>query len=388
MSCYSNSCDLLSEGIMKKLICILFIAALSLPAMAEPPAAEPANVIKVPLQFQPDAFSATDYVDTAGQDFAFKKEPQYAGRRVVRGAFPDGTPYAIDAKALRLYVDFNANGDLTDDPGHSYPSSDSTLLKFKGVRLPRKKGPGQEPVMLDFETTDNPGFYCRFKSGWSGTARFGEREFKITLPDSFSETEFGFTIKVAPAGLDDLLTLDLDPDGFLGVGDHAYSAGIETADTTATAVFREITQNTGEMALEAYAAAISAGTYDDVDRAKSVVFPEGTFRLPRGAYTINGVYLKSDKGLLFSASTYEQIQAREKRRSVQLGQPLNETLTFQRIANRLQFSYRLEGKGHEDYCLVEPLGRLPNIQDQNAPTLTVKQGEKVLLSTPFDTEYG
>jgi len=376
---------------MRNLLGVLCLLSLPLLAHAQTSDA-PSGTTRVPLQFKPDAFSSEDYEEAADQDFAFKKEPHYQGRQVIRGAFPCGTAYAIDVKGKKLYIDANGSMDLTDDPRDVYDSDNEFMLEFKNVRLPRKKGPGQEPVVMDLDFLGNGSFFHTFKSGWSGTVQLGGKEFSITLPDSFAQEDFGRSMRINPADQKEPIASPVGPKGFLAIADHVYAVSVDTANSTVEAVFREITENTGEVGVDAYLVEVTQGAieYEENNETRSVIFPEKKSRLPFGQYGVSQIFLKNDNALFNLAPIYPAppFQVKAAPTTLNLGPPLRETVTAKRVSNRLQFAYRLEGKGHEEYCLVQDTEELPFRQADNAPMLTVKQGDRVLLSDKFNMEYG
>jgi len=384
---------------MRDIGCVLCLLCLPLLAFAQPPSAAAGAVsagsLKAPLQFQSDAFSVRDYEFEADQEFVFKKEPAYAGRKVMRSAFPGGVGYAIDVKARKLYVDANGNMDLTDDPKDVYTTTNEFTLEFENVRLPRKKGPGQEPVVLDLNFFDPASFSHTFKSGWSGTVKLGEKDFNIALPDSFAEEDFGRSMYITPAGHKEPFTSRVGPRGFLAIGEHVYALSVEVADSNAAVVFREIAEKTGEVFVDAYAVEVtqSISEYEEQDETTSIVFPDKKFRLPFGAYGVSTIFLRGDRAL-FSSSPFPRprFNVGAAATTVSLGPPLRETVAAKRVANRLEFSYRLEGKGKEEYSCVQDAGEKADVMPfrltENAPMLTVKQDDRVVLSDHFKTSYG
>ena len=376
---------------MRTLLIILCLLALSLSARAQATETPP-GTIRVPLQFQKDAFSTQEYGGEMNRDFVFKKEPAYTDDNVIRGALPCGTAFAVDVKGQKLYIDANGSMDLTDDAGNVYTSADSFALEFENVRLPREKRPGQEPAIVDLTFFGEDGFSHTFKSGWTGSVQLAGKDFSITIPDNFMQDEFGRWVRVNPADQKEPITSPIGPKGFLALADHVYAVNVETTDSTAVAVFREITENTGETSIDVYVMEVNQGTtaYEQNDLTSSIIFPDKKFRLPVGQYTVSKIYLKNENDLFSYTSSYPPttFQVNQSASMLSLGPPLREIVEVKRVSNRLKFSYRLEGQGHEEYCLVQDEDVSPFGQTQNAPALTVKQGDRVLLSDKFNIEYG
>lgn len=369
---------------MRTIVCVfcwvMTAGVLAFAQPSEPAPAAPAG-IDVPLLYQPDAFSKEDY-NFENMDFAFKKEPEYAGPRVYRGALPDGTGFAVDLKAGRLYLDTNRSHDLTDDPDNVY-EGDPQLLLFENVRLPRTEGPGQEPVAVNVHFTDGASFFITtVKSGWRGQVELGGRKFDIGVPDTISGEAFGGAIDVTPADGENPPTLTMGPRGWLAVGDHAYSVQIEVKDASATAILRETDKETGEIVLDAYALELTQDPDPDSFAADSmsVVFPDKKFRLPVGHYAIDQIHVRSG-AITYSATPRQgRLSVETATVSPKFGPPLKEQVTAERIGSRLKCVYQLVGQGNEVYCAADPT--------VNAPTILVKQGERELFADKFDTEYG
>ncbi len=120
----------------------------------------------------------------------FKKEPDYAGSDIVRGAMIYGPEpgnivgYAFDVKNEKLYLDSNINLDLTDDPVHrveALPGGHFELYEGLEVRIPR--GELEVPYNMDFSYSYGD-VHMSVASGWQGKVELGGETWRLSVIDN------------------------------------------------------------------------------------------------------------------------------------------------------------------------------------------------------------
>ncbi len=94
------------------------------------------------------------------------------------------TGFAWDHSAGRLYIDMNANGDLTDDPDGVYEGSVNARGRFSPVifNVMMDGRPCKVYTELDFHRYGRHGFYnWKILSSWTGDVRIGSRTWRMTV---------------------------------------------------------------------------------------------------------------------------------------------------------------------------------------------------------------
>ena len=84
-------------------------------------------------------FSLDVPIDLQEKEIVFRKEPDFGGRSVIRGAITTGAGstnfvgFALDLAKRTLYLDRNRNLDLTDDPSRVLTRTTSPSLTNRGT---------------------------------------------------------------------------------------------------------------------------------------------------------------------------------------------------------------------------------------------------------------
>jgi len=130
-----------------------------------------------------------------GKDIVFRKEPDYAGHEVVRGALPTGRDkkdhlcFAWDCTEKRLYLDVNRNLDITDDPSGVYYSynKNQNFDIFKRIRVASYPGHNPAQYLIDIFLQKHSGNeFCQIiiRSGWQDTIELHGRMWWIGIVDN------------------------------------------------------------------------------------------------------------------------------------------------------------------------------------------------------------
>lgn len=366
----------------------MMLCAAAVSAAAQEEAAPKTHTFR--LQHKPEGFSLDIPVDLEGSEVAFQKEPEYIGRKIIRGALPVGRDakgfigFALDESAATLYLDLNRNLDLTDDPEGIYEGDDTFFFaEIEGVHVTLDSEAGPVPYALAIELY-NGYFIATVRSGWHATVDINGKTRTFSVVDNLDGVIDGNDRFVLGPSDDDAFP-DWDEhvsaSRLLMLNGQAYetSFGFEGEELVAT--FTESEPPLGELELEGdhIARLILCGERD----APTVVIdsPAKLVPIPAGAYDHQQVYLDAgDTSGPFYASSEKPVSVTEgDRTSLKLGGPLNNTVGVTRSGRTLHFEYRLEGIGGEIY------DDYSEDSDEEPELIVYKDGQKVTSGT---FEYG
>ena len=167
------------------------------PGEATPPTPErPERPLQIPLEWQewPESSGAleTYTLRFSPEIKPFLREPNVGRHRVVRGAFGCGVrtnefiPFAWDQTANRLYLDLNANRDLTDDAEATYEGEYEGFLQvFRRVRLNFNTPSGRHNYLVDLRLGGTIAAQlsgtCVLRSFWQARVELGGHPYQIGL---------------------------------------------------------------------------------------------------------------------------------------------------------------------------------------------------------------
>ena len=385
------------------------------------PAAQETETIHVTLLPVQEGFSVQT-PNRAGNTVTFKKEPAYAGKMIRRGFVStneqrtEGVGYAWDESDRKLYIDFNGNLDLTDDPDSVYtgtPIQAGLGYEVRGVRLQRKIGEVNVPCIADFEFTPEGkwglGTTQTFKSGWVGEFDINGQRWRLGIGDDFGtrmrfdteEYSKALFLKRADAGrflesenLHDAPSLFLTPAFFAGVmGKFAFTLAEQPVPGSDEK--RVVIEATIKIARpETFPVRLNGKFIDSIILTQLgtepclaiIQQPDGELRLPAGTYTIKNMVVGKDPAFVLNrfSQTYNLSVGSGQEAILNLGGPLQTQIDILRQGSVLRFSGQIGGIGKETYQKQDAAGGTG--ERPKAPQVAVYKGDKRILLAQL--EYG
>jgi hypothetical protein len=335
----------------------------------------------------------------------FRKEPQVAGRAVVRGLFRFGTDatntlaFLWDRSGAKLYLDLNRNQDLTDDPAGIYSSRagfNDNYQSFTNLHLAFRTAAGTRQVLADLSVWNYSGranFTLGLRSFWQGKLNFQERVWQAGLIENvangFAATDGGFLVLRAWADREKAFsTYDGSSQAFgfaqkLFFGGHAYAVKLQPEPRGPRAglrlEFAEEHPALGEMTIRGkyiQRLVLEGGPYLVV-----LDQPGATARVPVGVYGEPKVCLESG-----GVGAYRESRAVESNTfrigtngstPLLVGGPLTNSVSVTRRGSGLYLSYQLLGLGGDTYTRKDPDRTKP-------PEFTAVQDGKKIGSGKFE----
>ena len=342
-----------------------------------------------------------------GSEVAFKKEPDFGDRKIIRGALPAAREekeflcFAWDVSEIKLYLDLNRNLDLTDDPsgvfqgqGKKYQQSFHNV-RFKSIN---SQVPLHYHVTMSFSDYRIYGIPLRcvvnVRSGWQGDIGLYGRKWQLRVVDNLDGI----------IGPDDILTLRLykegheepvsfssydrlDPPKRIFFDGHDYDLGFGfepgTGGSQLVATFTESPSPLGTLEMK--------GSHirrlilrEGKDRDSSLVLldlPGNRVLVPARVYNKQRIFLDGGEifRVLFASSRNEISVIQDKVTLLKLGIPLTHTVEMSRHGTELLLDYQLVGVGGERYVNYGKDFR-------NRPTFAIYRGKDKIGSGSF--EYG
>lgn len=424
-------------------LAFLLIVSL-LPPLAD--AAQTKHVFR--LQHKETGFSLQVPIDIEGKEVVFKKEPDFAGRAITRGALQTGRDesnfigFAWDKREGELYLDLNQNLDLTDDPVYrSNPAQ--PFQRFQNVKLTLTVGELSVPYVIDFDFFGPFGPSASVRSGWQSEIELNGKKWLLAVVDnmdgiigkipSFEEPSnlsdpFDFTSLLGLPGSDvlvlktgdapeevaedkpagtDLFPVPMpgffeemsDPDrfpvpqrlSFDGASyDLAFAFEPGETQTELVATFTESDAPTGELRIGGQFIKRLVLEEDARDGLSLVILdsPDATVTIPGGEYSTERVDLEDTRsGRLLRAEPYDSrvVIVANKSALLNVGGPLKHDLSVDRRGRTLELTYALAGAGGENYTDPEPTA--PFLQStERKPKFYIYRGDTTIASGSF--EYG
>lgn len=319
-----------------------------------------------PLAYRPDGFDLEVSIPMDDTDFAFKKEPDFGKRRVVRGAIPaagskgEYLGFAWDEERRELHLDLNRNLDLTDDEGNPLKSDEQGWgQRFPDITIPVNAGGkalSYKGRITFWRWPGHVGAELRLSSGWTGEVELRGRKWDLGIADDLSGSLDGEDLFVL--GSEDsafqhtrMKSMGASKRLFLDGQLYEVSAVFAGPDEDARVTFKELDEPLAQVDFEG----------ERVSRlllrgpALAIVEePDGRFTLPAGMYSDGRVFIAGqDADTLFEARLRRiEIKAGQTN-SLRAGAPLNHSVRITRAGSQLNMDYRLRGVGEEEYSRAD-----------------------------------
>jgi len=311
---------------------------------------------------------------------SFAKEPEdIRNKDVVRNTLEfyqvEGrrTGFAWDHSAGRLYIDMNANGDLTDDPEGVYEGSVNERGRFSPVifNVMMDGRPCKVYTEFDFYRYGSHGFYnWKILSSWTGDVRIGSRTWRMTVYGDLDG-------KIHNRSYHDYLTLDsmeksdAIPTGLPTQYGH-IPIGLEILfnDTFLSFDFKVSHEKLNEPVLKVAVSELSRPfSYADIrgEYIRRLVLqgsmpvyhdhPSGRIRVPVGVDDWDAHILLQPPGDISrrAYATLSDVKLdQDEVTALKVGGPLENQIVCDKSSKRLVFSTQIVGIGGEKYNL-EPL---------------------------------
>ena len=350
------------------------------------------------LEYRTDGKTAGFSLPLGESEVRFKKEPNYAGKDVVRCALyvsPDQKEFigfACDSEGSTLYLDLNRNLDLTDDPeGVISSTSEGWGNSFEQVAISVEQEGRRRDMLVDMTIYGDRWGRYEVESSWeSSSVSFGDQAFRVSIVDDgdgvitaqdvlFLEPieEFqeegseGISVELkAPTtlvlnGVPFALTYALSSDGkTVALSVEPSSAPLVEVEMKGHGVERIVMQ----------------------DEALAAVYlgPSSILQIPPGNYS-GDVWVRMGEGKknsLWNAGNVSlYVRGGSGRESWLVGGPIVSKLTCSIPGNRLQFDQTTVGVGGEKYTPDSFSGG-----SIGQPKLRIKKAGEVIHVGEF--EYG
>ena len=370
-----------------------FFAALALAALALP-SGEAAGATHV-LGYSEKGVTAEFDLKLGQTEVRFRKEPQYGGEKVARGALyvspgrKDFVGFAFDEAAGKLYLDLNRNLDLTDDPGGVHEKkSGGWRSEFPGVAVAVEKDGRRREMALNFRFYGTRRGWYEVKSSWGGEGiEIGGRRFRISVVDN-GDGQIGTDDYVhclaEGAGEDRWHRLEMSAPETLAVDGAQYAMGYEIGEDGKTL------ELTAEPLADAGMtdARIEGENVDQIllqggAKAALLIAPGKEVRVPPGDYRAQ-VWVRMGEGESQSTWTAQDVRLKAAASGGavwKVGGPVRSKLSCRSTANVLRFDQETVGAGGARYALEHATGK-----SMGNPKLRVKKAGKVVHVGKF--EYG
>ncbi|HYG36219.1 MAG TPA: hypothetical protein VEC99_15615 [Clostridia bacterium] len=365
------------------------------------------NTLTVPLEYHEVSFGVSGVgLSVKVQQDPFKKEPQLSSTGIHRGRLPfpgqkeNDLPFIWDTSSDKLYLDFNRNEDLTDDPDAVFSSASRSEGNssfqhgmFSGVKLTLPSDAGQCPWLVDLNFTAFRNYlnvYAEVRSFWAAKATLGGREWQVglvfgvqgrsvTARNSYlllrpwedqakgfntgdgSLAAFAFPQKVfIPTSVYQVQRTDLREGDKLRLQLRFKAEPTELGDLTISGEFTRRLLLTGGSCVAV------------------LDTPKGTLKVPVGTYSGHQVQVGTAEATthLEAVGQRSVVVTKNEPSTFAVGGPLTNGVTFSRRGNNLVLQYQLLGAGGETYA--------PMRDHQNPPQFAVYQGDKKIGSGKFE----
>ena len=371
---------------------------------AEAPANAVTQTTSVWLDYHETGFSLQSLaVRITPQAAPFRQDPAPVRGRVTRGLlnFADGEkiPFLWQREEGRLHLDFNHNGDLSDDVAFSAVRPVQTYYQtFTNVHLPTETPLGRRDVLVDLNFSGNGSdAFCSasIRYFWQGKLGLAGREWQVGLiPNSLASSNFSGNTQLLLRDWKDRNQPFSVRDGGLDVIPLASRLCIDgrtyqlectpQAQGGATAPLLKLTGRSvalGELKVTGkfIKRMVLSGSEGVVilDRPDgSVRIPVGSYGRPRVVLEQGGVMALNDGGQLGSPGRQITVGSSAPA-TVNAGGPLTNMVLVTLHGRDLRMDYRLVGADGEVYGLANPDYSRP-------PMFAIYRGDKEIASGKFE----
>ena len=374
--------------------------------------------VEFQLPFKAEGFSLPLDLALDTTEVSFNKEPEYTSSKVVRGAIPLGPDkastmgFAWDVEAQQLYIDRNVNLDLTDDRAESssWASDDKTNQSFMAVDIRTPFGERALLHYLDFTFTyrsaNRVTGTLKVTSGWSGEIEVNGRKWRMSVVNNLDGTidkrDLLALNRPTPKvesmqgrfsgrrGRRPMLDSEQEKgfptfpaDGSLEINGRFYDLAFEVepgrGGPTMVAAFEETAPVMGELVLKGRGISRLV-----LSGPRTVVLNEPGQRVwvPAGDYTRQQIVIDGGRAGTLQAETSHTVSVREGQPAeLNVGGPLDNSMTVKRAGSLVTLDYRLQGVGGEVYSDVPSDSR-----SLSHASFQVRKRDKTIKSYQF--RYG
>jgi hypothetical protein len=327
----------------------------------------------------------------------FEKEPDFGGRKVVRGLIPAGAEekdyigYACDLKKGKLYLDLNRNRDLTDDPNCVFTTDrPGRNGYFEKVRFSVKSGSLEVPYVAQISFHGSSYANMTIRSGFSSEIEVGGRKWKIEVVDNMD----------GKIGDRDYFVLDCVREGVVGLlrslgnlpireniffGGRFYKTDFEFKVKEGKLVLQmrldELQAPLGKVKIESKFVKCLVVNNDTTQVILDS--PAGESVVPLGNFNYEHLVIEGEKSEKFKVTNFhggnEFSVNSDEPTIIKAGGALINSVSVQRNGSVLTFGYKLVDAIGNEY------GSLQGSRD-NPPGFVVYKGDKQVGSGTF--EYG
>ncbi len=357
------------------------------------------------LPFMDGGFYYRVSVPLEDREVVFKKEPDFGGRKIIRGALPaareekDFLCFAWDISEKKLYLDLNRNLDLTDDPyGVFLGQGKKEQQTFWNVRF--NSANPQNPALYDvsvlFSHYRGAALRCLaiVRSGWQGDFELFGRRWQLAVTDNLDGvigTEDILTLRPFEEGQEDSVSFSIydrlyrPQKIFFGGHEYDLSFDFEPGDggSSLVAIFTELLPPLGRLKLEgkSFKRIILTEGRERGSATAIIDSPGSTVLVPARTYSKQRIFLdgKEIYAFLYADSQTEISVAQDKVTPLKLGPPLNHTVEISRRGSELLLDYQIVGLSGEKYV---HLGR----SSASRPEFAIYLGQDKITSGSF--RYG
>jgi hypothetical protein len=319
-------------------------------------AREELGPIEIRLEWQKESFRYYSFLNLQNRELRFKKEPEYAGSKIVRGNLLNNDEvilgFAQDREGGRIYIDANRNLDLTDDdgayietPGEGRSAARIIKLLVNGRYL---------PYSFALDVFENHGWLI-FESGWLAEYELHGKRYAVGLlenldgrldsSDGFLLTELRGNQKIVPQKWYPEHGLP----SFLSVEDTLYrvNTGFDFSAEPAAVVMRLIPFSKAPAHLELAGIHIERIELRGGKENLLLDKPAETVPVPAGRWNIRRI--KLEKNISCNSSDLKIPIRPGKTAALKAGAPLTQSVATRIQSNRLQIDFNLTGIGGEHY---------------------------------------
>ena len=398
---------------MKKLIYILFILVISglfctffsADVMAvQDTSPESGRIFRLP--YKDTGFSYNVRISFEGKEIAFKKEPDFGEKDIVRGSIPAGREgkdhicFAWDSTDRTLYLDLNRNLDLTDDPSGVFKYDNKTYTfpqLFADIPIEFLHNSVRHHYQIDvrlYGSSRHPYGNVIVRSGWQGDIELYGKKWTLTVLDNMDgvieekDSFFLHPVREDGAQQNDMSFINMfsiQPELFFDGHGYDISYDIESGETETElkATFTETHPDCTQLTIDGQYIKRLILIENKNNRAPSVILdsPGTTVMIPARTYESQRVIVDSDDSLGFYYADFSKKLSVTGQGAVTLkaGAPLINSVKAIPNGRFLQLQYQLNGNGGELYRQV-------NTNFQKAPKYAIYHKDTMITSGSF--RYG